>query len=147
MLSKFFHGQQQLEDDYKQRQVEAKEAAKQGKAKNATLQAIDNVLQIRQIRQYYADLEHMVRYELGMPDLWVDIKEERDRLIEEQKEIERLQRLAERQVELKRQEKLRRLKESIHVYIAGFLGVITVLVSLVLLMWLITWERQWRWGS
>jgi hypothetical protein len=89
----------------------------------------------------------MVRYELGMPDLWVEIKDERDRLLEEQKEINRLQRLAERQVELKRQEKLRRLKESIHVYIASFLGVITVFVSLVLLMWLITWERQWRWGS
>jgi gliding motility-associated protein GldC len=44
-------------------------------------------MHVRQIRQYYKDLEHMVRYELGMPDLWVEIQAERDKLIEEAKAI------------------------------------------------------------
>ena len=52
----------------------------------------------------------MVRYELGMPDLWVEIKEERDRLIAESKTLEKLQKEAERQEQLKRQEKFKRIK-------------------------------------
>ena len=71
------------------------------------MQAIDNVMHVRQIRQYYKDLEHMVRYELGMPDLWVEIQAERDKLIEEAKAITKLQQEAERQEQLKRQEKIR----------------------------------------
>jgi hypothetical protein len=110
------------------------------------MQAIDNVLQLRQIRQYYADLEHMVRYELGMPDLWVDIKEERDRLIAEQKEIERLQKIADDQAEAKRRYRMHLFRQKLHIYVALILGIITIVLSIIGLMWLISWEREWRWG-
>ena len=110
------------------------------------MQAIDNVLQLRQIRQYHADLEHMVRYELGMPDLWVEIKQERDRLIEEQKEIERLQRIAQEQAEAKRRYRMQRLKQKMHIYIALIVGKLTIVLSITGLMWLVSWEREWRWG-
>jgi hypothetical protein len=110
------------------------------------MQAIDNVLQLRQIRQYYADLEHMVRYELGMPDLWVEIKEERDRLIEEQKEIERLQKIADDQAEAKRRYRMHLFRQKLHIYVALIVGKITIVLSIIGLMWLVSWEREWRWG-
>ena len=146
LLSSFFQGQDALEKDHEKTQAEAKEAAKQGKAKNATAQAIDNVLRIRQIRQYYKDLEHMVRYELAMPDLWTEIKEERDRLVEEQKEIERLQKLAEDQAQAKKQFRLQQLKQKMHIYVALALAKATVIIVIVLLMWLVSADREWRWG-
>ena len=110
------------------------------------MQAIDNVMHVRQIRQYYKDLEHMVRYELGMPDLWVEIQAERDKLIEEAKAITKLQQEAERQELLKRQEKLRRIKEKVHIYIAVFIAIVYVYISFWCLTWLIEYDREWRWG-
>jgi len=110
------------------------------------MQAIDNVMHVRQIRQYYKDLEHMVRYELGMPDLWVEIQAERDKLIEEAKAITKLQQEAERQAELKRQEKLRRIKEKVHIYIAILIASVYVYISVWSLNWLIEYDRNWRWG-
>ena len=146
LLSKFFHGQDQLEQDYKEKQEETKELAKQGKVKNVTMQAIDNVMHVREIRQYYKDLEHMVRYELGMPDLWVEILEERDRLISEARELELLHKRATEQAELKRQERLRRIKEKIHIYIAAVIAAVYVCVFVWFLTWLLQYEREWRWG-
>ena len=146
LLSKFFHGQDQLEQDYKEKQEETKDLAKQGKVKNVTMQAIDNVMHVREIRQYYKDLEHMVRYELGMPDLWVEILEERDRLISEAKELELLHKRATEQAELKRQERLRRIKEKIHIYIAAVIAAIYMYVFVWFLTWLFQYEREWRWG-
>jgi len=146
LLSQFFHGQDQLEEEHKKKQEETKELAKQGKAKNVTIQAIDNVMHVRQVRQYYKDLENMVRYELGMPDLWVEIKEERDRLISEAKQIELLQKQAERQAELKRQERIRRIKEKVHVYIASAIAVLYVFRFIWFLTWVIEYDREWRWG-
>jgi hypothetical protein len=110
------------------------------------MQAIDNVMHVRQIRQYYKDLEHMVRYELGMPDLWVEIQAERDKLIEEAKAITKLQQAAERQEQLKKQEKLRRIKEKVHIYIAGLIAIVYVYISFWFLSWLIEYDRDWRWG-
>lgn len=110
------------------------------------MQAIDNVLHLRQIRQYYADLEHMVRYELGMPDLWVEIKEERDRLITEQKEIERLQKIADDQAEAKRRYRMHLFRQKLHIYVALIVGKITIVLTIIGLMWLVSWEREWRWG-
>jgi len=146
LLSKFFHGQEQLEEDYKKKQEETKELAKQGKVKNVTMQAIDNVMHVRQIRQYYKDLEHMVRYELGMPDLWVEIQAERDKLVEEAKVITKLQQEAERQERLKKEYKLKRIKEKIHIYIAIVVAIVYVYTSMWFLTWLIRYEREWRWG-
>jgi isopropylmalate/homocitrate/citramalate synthase len=110
------------------------------------MQAIDNVMHVRQIRQYYKDLEHMVRYELGMPDLWVEIQAERDKLIEEAKAITKLQQEAERQEQLKRQEKIRRIKEKVHIYIASLIAIVYVYISVWSLNWLIEYDRDWRWG-
>jgi hypothetical protein len=110
------------------------------------MQAIDNVMHVRQIRQYYKDLEHMVRYELGMPDLWVEIQAERDKLIEEAKAITKLQQEAERQEQLKRQEKIRRIKEKVHIYIAILIAAVYVYISFWFLSWLIEYDRDWRWG-
>jgi len=146
LLSKFFHGQDQIEEEHKKKTEETRELAKQGKVKNVTQQAIDNVMHVRQVRQYYKDLEHMVRYELGMPDLWVEIKEERDRLVKETAEIERLHAKALQQAEAKRQERINRIKQKIHIYIAGFIAVVYVYVVLWLLVELIKYDEQWRWG-
>jgi hypothetical protein len=110
------------------------------------MQAIDNVMHVRQIRQYYKDLEHMVRYELGMPDLWVEIQAERDKLIEEAKAITKLQQEAERQEQLKRQEKIRRIKEKVHIYIAILIAMVYVYISVWFLTWLVEYDREWRWG-
>ena len=110
------------------------------------MQAIDNVMHVRQIRQYYKDLEHMVRYELGMPDLWVEIQAERDKLIEEAKAITKLQQEAERQELLKRQEKLRRIKEKVHIYIASVIAIVYVYISVWSLTLLVEYDREWRWG-
>jgi hypothetical protein len=110
------------------------------------MQAIDNVMHVRQIRQYYKDLEHMVRYELGMPDLWVEIQAERDKLIEEAKAITKLQQEAERQEQLKRQEKIRRIKEKVHIYIASLIAIVYVYIFVWSLNWLIEYDRDWRWG-
>ena len=110
------------------------------------MQAIDNVMHVRQIRQYYKDLEHMVRYELGMPDLWVEIQAEKDKLIEEAKAITKLQQEAEKQAELKRQEKLRRIKEKVHIYIASVIAIVYVYISVWSLTLLVEYDREWRWG-
>ena len=146
LLSKFFHGQDQIEEAHKQKLEETRELASQGKVKNVTIQAIDNVMHLRQVRQYYKDLEHMVRYELGMPDLWVEIKEERERLIAEALEVEMLHKQATERAELKRQEKIRRIKDKIHIYIAGFIAVIYVYAFVWCLGWLVDYDRKWRWG-
>jgi len=146
LLSQFFHGQDQIEQDYKNKQEETKELAKQGKVKNVTMQAIDNVMHVRQVRQYYKDLEHMVRYELGMPDLWTEINEERNRLVKEAQALDKLQKEAERQVELKRAEKRRRIKEKIHVYIASVVAFFYVVSFIWFLTWLVQYDREWRWG-
>jgi len=146
LLSKFFHGQDQIEEAHKQKLEETRELASQGKVKNVTIQAIDNVMHLRQVRQYYKDLEHMVRYELGMPDLWVEIKAERERLIAEALEVEMLHKQATQQAESKRQEKIRRIKDKIHIYIAGVIAVIYVYISVWCLTWLVEYDRKWRWG-
>jgi hypothetical protein len=110
------------------------------------MQAIDNVMHVRQIRQYYKDLEHMVRYELGMPDLWVEIQAERDKLIEEAKAITKLQQEAERQEHLKKQERVRRIKQKVHIYIASVIAIVYVYISMWLLTLLVEYDREWRWG-
>jgi hypothetical protein len=110
------------------------------------MQAIDNVMHVRQIRQYYKDLEHMVRYELGMPDLWVEIQAERDKLIEEAKAITKLQQEAERQELLKKQERVKRIKQKVHIYIASVIAIVYVYISMWLLTLLVEYDREWRWG-
>jgi fucose permease len=88
----------------------------------------------------------MVRYELGMPDLWVEIKLERERLIAEALEVEMLHKQATERAKLKRQEKIRRIKDKVHIYIASLIAIVYVCISVWCLNWLVEYDREWRWG-
>jgi len=83
---------------------------------------------------------------LGMPDLWVEIKLERERLVSEALEVEMLHKQAIEQAELKRQEKIRRIKQKIHIYVAGLIAVVYVCIAIWFLSWLVDYDRKWRWG-
>ena len=82
-LSNFFHGQSKLEEHQEKLEKQKKVDQKKGKKSNLVQEAIDNVIRVRQTKQFYTDLERMVRWELGMPDLWREIVNEHKRLLEE----------------------------------------------------------------
>lgn len=94
------------------------------------MEAIDNVMRIRQIRQYYKDLEHMVRYELGMPDLWREIVEERQRLNDERAAAKVLKEKLEEQARLKREYRLTVIRQNIFLVLAIIIAVFTVVGTL-----------------
>ena len=48
--------------------------------------------------------------------------------------------------EAKRQYRLHLLKQKLHIYVALVLGKITIVLSIVGLMWLVSWDKEWRWG-
>jgi len=81
-LSSFFKGHAELEASHEKAQVQREKGIKDDLA----TQAIDNVMYLRQTKQFYADLERMVRWEMGMPDLWHDIVEEYQRLLDQKAE-------------------------------------------------------------
>ena len=145
-LSKFFHGQDQLEQEYKKKKEETKELAKQGKPRNVTMEAIDNVLMVRQIRQYYRDLEQMVRWELGMPDLWAEIIEERDRLLHERKIAKEEEDRREEQARLKREYFLYVVRQRLYLVLAIIIGICTIVGSIWSLKELVEADRMRRWG-
>jgi len=145
-LSKFFHGQDQLEQEYKAKKEETKELAKQGKPRNVTMEAIDNVLMVRQIRQYYRDLEQMVRWELGMPDLWTEIVEERDRLLQERKIAKQEEDRKIMQAKLKREYFLYVLRQRVYLVLAIIIGVFTIVGSVWAIKELVEADRIRRWG-
>ena len=146
MLSSFFQGQQHLEENYAQKKEEQKKDAASGKSRNVTMEAIDNVLMVRQIRQYYKDLEQMVRWELGMPDLWTEIVEERDRLLKERKVAKQEADRREEQARLKREYFLSVLRQRIYLVIAIITGIFWVFGSIWLLKELVEADRIRRWG-
>jgi hypothetical protein len=145
-LSSFFHGQQQLEHAHEEIKQQRAEDAKAGKQKNVTQEAIENVIRVRQIRQYYKDLEHMVRWELGMPDLWGEIVEERDRLINERQEAVDE---AAKQIEIANKKaayRIRRMQELARLWAAGIAGCLVIALELCLLLIWVAQDRQSRWG-
>ena len=109
------------------------------------MEAIDNVLMVRQIRQYYKDLEQMVRWELGMPDLWTEIVEERDRLLKERKVAKQEADRREEQARLKREYFLSVLRQRIYLVIAIITGIFWVFGSIWLLKELVEADRIRRW--
>lgn len=119
--------------------------AKQGKPRNVTMEAIDNVLMVRQIRQYYRDLEQMVRWELGMPDLWTEIVEERDRLLQERKIAKQEEDRKIMQAKLKREYFLFLLRQRVYLVLAIIIGVFTIVGSVWSLMQLVEADRMRRW--
>lgn len=145
-LSSFFHGQQQLEnahEEIKQKRIEDVQA---GKQKNVTQEAIENVIRVRQIRQYYKDLEHMVRYELGMPDLWVDIVEERERLVRERQEAVDAAARQEEIASKKAAYRIRRMREHARLWSVALAGVLVIVLEFYVLMWWVLEDRKNRWG-
>lgn len=145
-MSSFFVGQQTLEEEHEKQKVQRKADVLAGKPRNVTQEAIDNVMRVRQIRRYYADLEHMVRWELGMPDLWTEITEERDRLIEERALLKKKQDELERIATLKRKYQLQLIEEYSWIAVAIVCAIVFIIGNLWALQELITLDRVRRWG-
>lgn len=139
-------GQQSLEEEHEKQKAQRKADVLAGKPRNVTQEAIDNVMRVRQIRRYYADLEHMVRWELGMPDLWTEITEERDRLIEERALLKQKQDEQERIAKLKREYQLQLLEEYSWIAAAIVCAIIFIVGNLWALQELVTLDRVRRWG-
>jgi len=145
-LSSFFVGQQTLEEEHEKQKVQRKADVLAGKPRNVTQEAIDNVMRVRQIRRYYADLEHMVRWELGMPDLWTEITEERDRLTEERALLKKKQDELERIAKLKREYQLQLFEEYSWIAVAIVCAIIFIIGNLWALQELVELDRVRRWG-
>ena len=133
-LSSFFKGHAELEASHEKAQAERKEGIKDDLA----TQAIDNVMYLRQTKQFYADLERMVRWEMGMPDLWHDIVEEYQRLLD-QKSEQAARELHEKRVKAWRRQ---RLKNRILDRVLETAVVAFVAAYLISLMWLISLHRR-----
>lgn len=95
---------------------------------------------LRQTKQFYADLERMVRWEMGMPDLWREIVEEYQRLLDQKAEQ------AARELQEKRAKAWRRqrLKNRILDRLLETAVVVFVAVYLIILMWMISLHRRGR---
>jgi DNA repair ATPase RecN len=145
-LSSFFVGQQTLEEEHEKQKVQRKADVLAGKPRNVTQEAIDNVMRVRQIRRYYADLEHMVRWELGMPDLWTEITEERDRLTEERALLKKKQDELERIATLKRKYQLQLIEEYSWIAVAIVCAIVFIIGNLWALQELVELDRIRRWG-
>jgi hypothetical protein len=145
-LSSFFVGQQSLEEEHEKQKAQRKADVLAGKPRNVTQEAIDNVLRVRQIRRYYADLEHMVRWELGMPDLWTEITEERDRLTEERALLKQKQEEQERIARLKREHKLNMIKQYSWIAVALVIAIVFTIGNIWALQELVELDRARRWG-
>jgi len=145
-LSSFFVGQQTLEEEHEKQKVQRKADVLAGKPRNVTQEAIDNVMRVRQIRRYYADLEHMVRWELGMPDLWTEITEERDRLTEERELLKKKQDELERIATLKRKYQLQLIEEYSWIAVAIVCAIVFIIGNLWALQELVELDRVRRWG-
>jgi hypothetical protein len=145
-LSSFFVGQQTLEEEHEKQKVQRKADVMAGKPRNVTQEAIDNVMRVRQIRRYYADLEHMVRWELGMPDLWTEITEERDKLTEERALLKKKQDELERIAKLKRKYQLQLFEEYSWIAVAIVCAIVFIIGNLWALQELVVLDRIRRWG-
>ena len=145
-MSSFFVGQQTLEEEHEKQKVQRKADVLAGKPRNVTQEAIDNVMRVRQIRRYYADLEHMVRWELGMPDLWTEITEERDRLTEERALLKKKQDELERIATLKRKYQLQLFEEYSWIAVAIVCAIVFIIGNLWALQELVVLDRVRRWG-
>ena len=95
---------------------------------------------LRQTKQFYADLEKMVRWEMGMPDLWKDIVAEYQRLLDQKSEQAARELYEKRMKAWQRQ----RLKNQILDRVLETVGVVFVIGYLICLMWMINLNHQGR---
>jgi len=142
-LSKFFKGQAELETSHEKAEVQREENKKKGIKDDLATQAIDNVMYLRQTKQFYADLERMVRWEMGMPDLWREIVEEYQRLLD-QKSEEAARELHEKRVKEWRRQ---RLKNKILDRALETVLVLFVAAYLIFLMWMINLHHRGQLGT
>jgi len=139
-LSKFFKGQAELETSHEKAEAQREENKRKGIKDDLAAQAIDNVMYLRQAKQFYTDLERMVRWEMGMPDLWHDIVEEYQRLLDQKAEANARELHKKRVAEWRR----RRLKNQILDRTLETVVVAFVFAYLICLMWLISLHRRGR---
>jgi hypothetical protein len=137
-LSSFFKGHAELEASHEKAEVQREENQRKGIKDDLATQAIDNVMYLRQTKQFYADLERMVRWELGMPDLWKDIVEEYQRLLDQKAEANARE-LHEKRVKAWRRRRLKNriLDRTLETVVVAF-----VAAYLICLMWLISLHRR-----
>jgi hypothetical protein len=95
---------------------------------------------LRQTKQFYADLERMERLEMGQPDLWREIVEEYQKLLDEKSE-QAARELHEKRVKAWRRQRLKNqmLDRALETVAVAF-----VVGYLVCLMWLISLHRRGR---
>ena len=139
-LSNFFKGQAELESSHEKTEFQREENKRKGLKDNLATQAIDNVMFLRQTKQFYADLEKMVRWEMGQPDLWREIVEEYQKLLDQKSEQAALE-LHQKRVKAWRQQ---RLKNQILDRVLETVAVVFVVVYLICLMWIISLNHQGR---
>ena len=139
-LSKFFKGHAELETSHEKAEFQREENLKKGIKDDLATQAIDNVMYLRQTKAFYADLERMVRWEMGQPDLWREIVEEYQRLLD-QKSEQAARELHEKRVKAWRRQ---RLKNQILDRVLETVAVVFVVAYLICLMWIINLNHQGR---
>ena len=127
-----------MEASHEKAQYQREENQKKGVKDDLATQAIDNVMYLRQTKQFYADLEKMVRWEMGMPDMWRDIVEEYQRLLD-QKSEQAARELYEKRVKAWRRQ---RLKNQILDRVLETLVVVFVIGYLICLMWIINLQHR-----
>ena len=134
-LSSFFKGHAELEASHEKAEVQREDNSKKGIKDDLATQAIDNVMYLRQTKQFYADLERMVRWELGMPDLWKDIVEEYQRLLDQKAEANARE-LHEKRVKAWQRQRLknqivdRALETVVVAFVAAYLICLMLLINL-----------------
>ena len=139
-LSEFFKGQAELESSHEKAKVQREENKRKGIKDDLATQAIDNVMFLRQTKQFYADLEKMVRWEMGQPDLWREIVEEYQKLLDQKSEQAALE-LHQKRMKAWRQQ---RLKNQILDRVLETVAVVFVVVYLICLMWIISLNHRGR---
>jgi len=141
-LSGFFKGQAELEAGHEKTEVQREENKRKGIKDDLASQAIDNVMYLRQTKQFYADLERMVRWEMGQPDLWREFVDEYQRLLD-QKAEDNARELHKKRVAEWRRQKLknkildRALETGLVLFVAAYL---------IILMWMINLHHKGRLG-
>ena len=129
-----------MQASHEKAEVQREDNQKKGIKDDLATQAIDNVMYLRQTKQFYADLEKMVRWEMGMPDMWRDIVEEYQRLLD-QKSEQAARELYEKRVKAWRRQ---RLKNQIVDRVLETAAVAFVIGYLICLMWIISLHRRGR---
>ena len=129
-----------MEASHEKAEAQREDNQKKGIKDDLATQAIDNVMYLRQTKQFYADLERMVRWEMGMPDLWREIVEEYQRLLD-QKSEQAARELHEKRVKAWQRQ---RLKNQIVDRALETVLVVFVVAYLIFLMWLISLHRRDR---